>query len=155
MAKSTPDTIVLVGDPIYWEGLANGTPTPGHLAEFGTTADDFEVHGTAGGNAAPMFFVEDDIKGSEITTNYVDNNQCKVAFMPPGGCVYAILADGENAAIGDYLMSNGNGELKEFTADDATSPGENTVIAVATEAVDASDSAATAVASRRIKVAIL
>lgn len=155
MAKSKPETIFLKGDPVYDEREAGGAITPGHLVSV-NGSNQVVVHASAGGRAAALFAKENDIGGDDITHAYASGE--KVLFMAcrPGDEVYAIIADGENIDEGDFLESNGNGELREVDADaSADDIVTHSVIAVALEAINASDSATTALADRRCKVRIV
>lgn len=156
MVASTPSTIILKGDPIYKEKDAGGAITPGDLIQRSSDGD-VDVHGTAGGNAAKLFAVENDIAGDGINDAYAAGEVCKFAAVYPGCEVYAWLADGENAAIGSYLESNGDGTLKvvDFVSDSAGNETDRTasIVAVALEAVDLSASSNTA--DGRIKVEIV
>lgn len=147
-------TIVLLGDGTAKEAVANAAITPGHLVELMTTGK-LRVHANAGQNAAKAFAVEDDLQGKSITDDYAASSQALYRVFKSGDEVFAILADGQSATIGSFLDSNGNGELKVHSADSAgIVEYPLAIVAVAMEAVDASDSAATAVASRRIRVEI-
>lgn len=144
MAKTVPDTIVLRGSGIYVEADAAATITPGHLVEYDTSGD-FALGATT--TVLPIFARENDIVGGEITDNYSSGGKVLGIIPQRGAMVYAILADGENVAIGADLEPAASGELQAVTS--------GAVVAVAAEAVDASDSAATPVASRRIKAIIV
>jgi len=152
------NTITIKGDGIRKEALASGTPYPGHLLER-ASATEFKVHATSGGNCYPFFAVEDDLQGNGIADAYVAARQIVACIFRPGDEVLAVLAEDENVAVGDYLMSNGNGELKKLTAQDlAASAGSvypRRAVAVALEAMDLSASAAVALASRRLHVEII
>lgn len=152
MAKSRPETIVLRGDYDIKEAQAGGAITPGHLIKR-SSATAVVVHAAAAGAAQKLFAIENDIAGDDITVNYASGSVVRFVNAKPGDEIYAILADGQNVAAGDFLVSNGNGELQKVTV--AATTLDTAVIAVALEAIDASDSATTAVASRRIKVEIL
>ena len=87
------------------EAIAGGTITPGMLCER-NSVDKFIVHATAGGPAQTLFAVEDDLQGDTIDTNYAttgDNTRVQANIFRAGDLVNALLANGENAAIGDFL----------------------------------------------------
>ena len=92
---------------------------PGELIELNSSGT-VQVHSTAGGNMLQMFAVEDELQGNGIDDAYAaaDKVQCWVASR--GDEVYAILADGQDIAIGDFLESNGAGELTKHTPDSFT-----------------------------------
>ena len=148
-------TIRLKTDGYQKDAAAGGTITPGHLIML-NSAGAAVVHNDAGGAAAKRFAIEDDLQGNAITDNYTSGNEVQYVVPRQGDEVLAILADGENATIDSFLESNGNGELRVYSAD-SSGEGEypNSLIGVPLEAVNASDSAATAVADRRIKIEIL
>lgn len=138
------------------EAVAAGTVTPGMLVER-TSADKFQAHSSAGGMHNATFAVEDDIQGDGIDTNYAtsgDNTRVQANIFRRGDLVYALLADGENAAIGDKLVSNGNGYLKEATPDSSGVAVEEHLVAFAREALDMSGSSAVDPSSQRILVEI-
>ena len=141
MAKSAPETILLIGDPNRIEREAGGAITPGHLLEI-TTSDTFVVHNSAGAVAYPLFAVENDIAGDDLEHAYVSGEKVQANWFRPGDEVFARVADGEAIVIGDLLESNGNGELREFAADSAGGVQEpHVLIGVAMEIIDTSDSA--------------
>lgn len=104
---------------------------PGHLLEV-TSAGKFQKHsGDAGVVAPKIFAIEDENQGKTIDDVYATTGRA-VGWIPqPGDEVYAIVADGENIAIGDKLVSNADGTLKEGTAN---------VVGMALEAYDLSGS---------------
>jgi len=122
------------------EKIANGAITPGHLVELDSNGK-VKVHATAGGNALPMFALEDELQGNGIDVAYATANQVKVWIPGRGDLVYALLANGENVAIADFLESAGDGTLQKHVTDSA---GVGTlglqIVAQATEAVDMSGS---------------
>ena len=145
MAKATPDTILIKGDAwVTHEEVASVALTPGEFVTFNSTRQ-FAL--PAAGDTLKMIAIEDDIQGNEISDDYAVNNIARAAVPQPGSIVRAILTDGQNVPIGRELELDGNGTLITI--------GSNDAIAIALEAVDASDSAATPVASRRINVIIL
>ena len=118
--------------------------TPGHLVEF-TSAGKVQKHSTANGDALPMFALEDEMQGNSISDDYSSGDQVQVWIPQRGAQVYAILANGENASVGSWLSSNGDGTLKVHTAtsvdsDDAYTAYTNQIVAQALEAVDMSGS---------------
>lgn len=132
-------TISVVGEPVQQELLCDAAITPGHLCE--RTATGAKVHATAGGRCAPLFALEDDLQGSEITDAYTAANQGQFGHFRPGDRVYALIANGENIAIGEFLESAGDGTLREVDAD--ASIGlvvTGSVVAYAEEACDMSGS---------------
>ena len=147
-------SIIVKGDGMQDEAVANAAITPGQLVEELSTAK-VQKQATAAAVVAKAFAIEDYLQGNDIDDNYASAARVLYRVFKSGDEVYAILADGENAAIGSRLESNGSGELR---VQDLTSAGAianpEALIGFAREAVDASDSATTAVTDRRIIVRI-
>ena len=139
------------------EYVAGEAITPGMLITLAADGD-VDKNAVAGGICEKMFAVEDELQGRTIDTDYdaADPVQCWLAT--PGEEVLAWLANGEDVAIGDKLVSNGDGQLKEYTADVYVSSDVDTVeypIAVVIKAaVDMSGSSGVD-PTGRIKVRIL
>ncbi len=118
---------------------------PGHLVER-TSADGVQKHSTSGGTCSlPMFAIEDENQGNGIDDAYAATKRVVCWIPQRGDQVQAVLADGQNIAIGDYLESNGDGTLKKFAADvadsdDAFTGYDRQVVAQADEALNLSDS---------------
>jgi len=108
--------ILLLGEYIGKEGIANATITPGMLIERMSTGK-LRAHATAGANAQKLFARENDLSGGTINTNYAADSRVLAMIPERGAEVYAILHDGENVAIGDALVSAGNGKLKKYVAE--------------------------------------
>ncbi len=128
--------------------------TPGMLLALAADGD-VDKNASAGLACEKMFALEDELQGRTIDTDYdaADPVQCWNATS--GEEVLAWLANGEDVAIGVFLVSNGDGQLKEMTADDPSDYViEETPIAMALEAVDMSGSSGVD-PTGRIKVRIL
>ena len=156
-----PNTIKLKNfSDVNEEIVAAGTIYPGMLVER-TSANKVQAHSTAGGNALQMFACEDALQGKTIDQTYVSTDPVQVWFPGRGDHVYAILADDNDVAIGDFLESDGNGYLQKHAADVSDAPNvTNQIVAKALEAVDTLNSSAQSSASplgleRRIKVQIV
>ena len=120
---------------IFEEYEADAAIIPGELIELATTGN-VQPHSTEGGNAERMFAIDD---------AYAIGDQVQCWFPNAGDQVYAILEDGNSVAIGNFLESNGGGELQLHESDTADSDDSITVypeqiVAVALEAVDLSGS---------------
>jgi hypothetical protein len=145
--------IKILGNPILKEYKADAAITPGHLCEI--TSTGCKVHATAGGTAAPIFALEDSLKGGEIGTAYTTANRCQIGIFPPGSEVNAILYDGETAVVGSELESQGDGTLRVVDADASVGDiGIQSVVGIALEAVDMSGSSGED-PSARIRIEIL
>lgn len=149
-------TIILKGDPIRKEAIANEAITPGELIAFDA---DMELipHGTAGGNAQKMFAIEEDFVGDGIDTDYSTGDQVQYVVGRPGDEIYAFLEAGANVSKGDALESNGAGALQAHTAVSINEAGAatKTVYTQAIVAYAAEDKNNSAGADRvRIKVEV-
>jgi hypothetical protein len=114
--------------------------TPGMLLEL-TSAGKVQAHSGAGQNALPMFALENELEGEGIGDAYAADDKVQTWIPVRGEMVYAILADGNNVSIGDYLESNGAGYLQKHETDSAdVVEYPNAIVAQALEAVDTSGS---------------
>ena len=144
MAKRT--IIVQEKSAVEFEALANAAITPGQLVELISTGKVQKV-ASASADSETAIAIEDSLQGNDIADDYVAGGTVRYRIPGRGDVVNAILADGEVAVIGTFLECATGGELQ------AHSTGVRKFVAL--EAIDASDSTATAVASRRIKVRVL
>lgn len=135
------------------ELIAAAAITPGMLLEFPSTGK-VAKHSSAGQNALVAFALEDELQGKSIADDYAGDDPVQVWIPGRGDVVYALLADGENVAIGDFLESAGTGYLRKHVADSAGTIYPNNIVGQAMEAVDMSDSSG-ADPSGRIKVRII
>jgi hypothetical protein len=91
-----------------------------------------------------MFAIEDENQGNDIDDAYAADDRVVCWIPQRGDQVQAVLSDGENVAIGDYLESNGDGTLKKYVASgqdsDADPITQNRIVGQADEAVNLSDS---------------
>jgi hypothetical protein len=152
---------------IIVEKVAEAAITPGMLIQEGP--DGVSPHATAEGNALPMFALEDELQGNGIDDAYAADDQVQCWIPQRGEEVYAILADGYDVAIGDWLASNGDGYLRlhvtEVESWEVSEAGKVTVyplqiVAQALEAVDTSgssgeESSGTLGYAKRIRVRIV
>ena len=120
-----PKTISLRGDFLRKEAIAAGVITPGHLLEYGGSDDlGVDVHGVPAGMARKAFALEDDHIGNGIDDAYAADDNVQYGVFYPGAEVYAWLAYGETAVIGNFLVSAGDGTLAvEATAEEAYAVG--------------------------------
>ncbi len=114
---------------------------PGMLIEMDSNGRA-QAHSTAAGNVLPMFAKEDELQGGAIGTAYSATLDTKIqAWIPQrGDIVLAILADGENASIGDWVESNGAGFLQVHDADSEGIYYPNQIVGVALDDLDLSGS---------------
>lgn len=108
---------------------------PGYLVALNSSGNVI-VHATEGGRAERLFATEDPLQGRTISDLYaVADEPCTCILPELGSEVYAMIEDGQDIAIGDLLISSGNGKLKELS--DADSP--STVVEVLAIALEAQD----------------
>jgi len=136
-------TIKVKSNQLEMEGIGSGVIKPGHLLErTSAAAATVKVHATAGGVAQRLFAVENDLYGKEIGDSYSAADKVFFINALPGDQINALIANGESIAIGDKLISAGDGTLKEHTTDSSGVAVEEDVVAYALEACDMSDSSA-------------
>ena len=147
--------VTLLGTPHVKEYTCNGAITPGHLCELNSSGQAI-VHNSADAPAAKMFALEDDLQGAEIGTAYTTLNKGQFGLFRSGDEVAVLNANGENIAIGDLLVSNGDGTLKEYVLGAAPSAVEqpSSIVAVALEAIDLSGSSSDPAAPWRIRAEV-
>jgi hypothetical protein len=101
---------------IFEEFEANAAITPGMLVEVLSTGK-LRKHATAGGNALPMFAMEDSLQGKGIDDD-IDSGDKVTAWVPQrGDHVNALLRDEQTIVIGDFLESDGEGRLQKHVVD--------------------------------------
>ena len=108
--------------------------TPGMLLER-TSAGLVQACTATTGAVFPMFALENELQGKGIDDNYAVSAQIQCWIPGRGDMVYALLEDGEDVEIGEFMESAGNGKLQVLTTGQP--------IAVAVEAVDDSGSSGT------------
>lgn len=135
------------GEPLPKEGKAAAAITPGQLIKYDSTAGQVIRHATAGGSAAKMFAIEDSLQGKQISDDYAQNSRVQFVHAGPGDEINAILATSQTIAVGDYLESAGNGNLRKASGEESELP--SSMIGIALEAVTTTSSVA------RIKIAIM
>lgn len=127
-------------EPKLKEYTAEAAITPGHLVEL-MSSGNVRVHATAGGTAATRFAMADMNQGKEIDDAYAADTVCLCGSFSPGDEVNAILANGESAAINDFLESEGDGTLRVVDIDpSAGAISVQSIVGVALEAIDMSRS---------------
>ena len=129
--------------------------TPGFLVER-TSGGTVQAHSNAGQNAQRMFALEDELQGKEIGDNYAVSALIQFGIFRAGDQVYALLADGENASIGSFLESNGDGYLKVHAASSAGAVEyPEAIVGQALAALDMSGSSGADPASQRLLIEIM
>jgi len=132
----------LIGEGRHEEGRCGSTPiTPGMLIKL--DSDGRYIPNDGSDPSEKLFALEDALQGRTINDAYAEDELVAIGVQHAGDVVYAMLDEGENASIGSFLQSAGNGSLAVST----TNP-----VAVALEALDLSASDSEGV---RIRVRIL
>lgn len=93
---------------------AASTLYPGNLLEI-TSAGKVQKHSGAGKTAPALFALEDELQGKGIADYYSAADKVQVWVATPGEVVYARLADEETVVIGDFVESNGAGQLRKVS----------------------------------------
>jgi hypothetical protein len=122
MTTALARTIHLQGDLCRKAELvvaASQTIKPGYLIQL-TSAGEATVHATAGGFGLPLLVHEDEYQGDATTTGgvavaYTAGTPCFAYYCEPGDLKYVALKASENVAIGDALISAGDGTFKKTT----------------------------------------
>ena len=127
---------------IVEQAVAAGAITPGMLVER-TSANLVQAHSTPSGAAQKMFAVEDSMQGRGLTDDYAATEPVQL-WLPQAGEVVQGIADpttGTVIAIGDKLVSAGDGTLKVYVAPASSSDvlAADCIIGVALEAADAGE----------------
>jgi hypothetical protein len=146
------------------EHVAGAAIIPGMLLAIAST-DKVVKHATMYGNVMPMFALEDELQGREIGDAFAALEPVQCWIPNRGDVVLAILADGQNVAIGDLLISHGDGYLMKYTSskDSDYTQHPNQIVGMAMEAknISTADSSGGALDdptigfNARIKVRIL
>jgi len=129
------------GDYIQEEAVAGAAGIkPGMLVMLNSD-DEIVVHSVEGGYAEAAITVEDALQGGISTDAYTADEIASYILPVKGAVVNMIIEAGQNIAIGEKLVSAGNGKLISY--DDSTSGTTvQQVIAVAVEENDLSASGA-------------
>lgn len=136
---STANTIILKQGCQNGEGKAGGAITPGHLLKRHTDGT-LLVHATAGGCAQRIFAIEDELQGKGVTDAYSSGDRVQYFIARSGDMIQARIKASENIAIGDPLVSAGDGTLMKATTVAAPSTIEypESIIGFALEATNTS-----------------
>lgn len=118
--KNTYSTVKLKGklDRTFDTAYAGGVLKPGYVCKLHTD-NTIIVHATASGPAADMVIAtEDDLQGKTVDQAYAALDEVPYQ-IPIAGDEYAMwLTTSQTVAIGDNLVSNGDGLLKEADGTD-------------------------------------
>ena len=95
---------------------------PGMLVELNSDGK-VEPHDDEDENVLPMFALEDELQGGTIDDDYDTEDEPVQVWVPQRGeIVWALIDEGADPNVGDFVSSNGAGRVKIFTnfADDTT-----------------------------------
>lgn len=149
---ATPKTILLKGDGLFKEALAGGAITPGHLI-VRNSSDVFVVGPAAAKNAYPMFALEDEAQGKDITDAYAPGEIVNAVIPQTGSEIYALVAASAAAiVIGDELESAGDGTVRKAAT---TAVAQDNIRRIVARAIEAVNNSANAVSAVRIKIEIV
>ena len=112
--------VLIKGNPIAKEAVGSEAITPGHLLEFlggsAATASQLKKHATARGNCQPAMFANiQDYIGGGLSKAYASGDQVMYFVPRKGDEINALLKASENAGVGSYLESAGDGTLQVHT----------------------------------------
>ena len=92
------------------------TIKPGYLVEFWSDGGVKALcaHRIAGGNASPIFAIEDELQGKDTADSYTAGKNVPVRTFRSGDLVAALVPTGQTITIGMKLESVGDGTLTEY-----------------------------------------
>jgi hypothetical protein len=103
------------GDWRHDEALAGEAGIyPGMLVELNSDGEVI-AHATEGGNGEFAIAMEDALQGATIADVYTNAEIVSYGLPVKGAVFNVLLAAGENAAIGNWLISGGDGTFKVNT----------------------------------------
>jgi len=117
MTIAAANTIRLAGpDGVQEEFLvaSGATLRPGMLVRR-TSATECNVHATSGGDGATLILHEDALQGLGSDDAAAAGTRVYAEYVIPGAKRYARLKANENVAVGDLLISGGDGTLIKTT----------------------------------------
>jgi hypothetical protein len=117
MTIAAAQTIRLAGpDGVQEEFLvaSGATLKPGMLVRR-TSATECNVHATSGGDGATLILHEDALQGLGVDDSAAAATRVYAEYVIPGAKRYARLKANENVAVGDSLISGGDGTLIKTT----------------------------------------
>lgn len=143
------------GEYARGEALAVAICNPGHVLLFDSDGK-VKPHDVAGGTCPTVICLEDDLQGKDLADNYPIGEIVQYGILRSGDEFIATLADGQNAAIGNFLESAGDGTLNVHAAQSAgVVEAPMSVRFMALEAKDMSDSSGADPASARFRCLVL
>lgn len=143
---ATRNQVHLKGMFEHEEARAADTITPGMLIELDANGE-VVPHSTEGGFAERTLAEIDSLQGNILTTDYTDDDLVMINVELPGNDTQAFLKVGEDAAIGDELISAGDGTLIVNGSEESTTTVKQ-VIAIARETLDLTVSGAVTILTK-------
>lgn len=119
MSATRRETITLSTGTYDWKYLernaaAATTMKPGTVMER-TSGDTFQPHSTSGGTGVTYIAREDALQGKTLDDAYAAGNPVFAAIPVQGAVAQVLLTHSVSYAIGDLLISAGDGTLKKTT----------------------------------------
>jgi hypothetical protein len=117
MTIAAANTIRLAGpDGVQEEFLvaSGATLKPGMIVRR-TSATECNVHNVSGGDGATLILHEDALQGLGSDDSAAAGTRVYAEYVIPGAKRYARLKANENVAVGDSLISGGDGTLIKTT----------------------------------------
>lgn len=145
MASTSYHSVKLTAGGVQNEAKVASAITPGMLGELDSSLN-LQPHSTSGGNVAPIIIcLMSELEGEDIDDAYAANDRAQYLIPYPGQQVVLRIADGQNVAANDLLMSNGDGYMRVATdqvdsSADVTTIYPRRLVARALEAMDMSSS---------------
>src|SRR5262245_21743192 len=103
---------------------------PGHMLDVNATGDLIK-HATAGGKRVGKYALEREEAGDDLDVAYALGDAVKYIDHISGVTLNLILATGQTVAANKPIVSNGNGQVKLWTAETA----DESIIGYSDEAV--------------------
>lgn len=111
MAARVNTVIVWSNMPTRKTVIGSGTIKPGMILD--RSAALVLAHASAGvRQRIRLVAEEDELQGNDIDSNYASGAQVICRVLLPGDEANILLRDGQDIAIGDGLISNGDGTLR-------------------------------------------
>jgi hypothetical protein len=130
--------IQLTGGFLHKEMVANAAISPGMLVEEMSTGK-LRAHAAEGGYAERAVAIEDAYQGKTVDDAYAADDQVFFHLVEPGAEVQMLIQAGQDIAVGDKLISAGDGTLIE-NGQESSGVTVRQIIAVAIEDCDLTDS---------------
>ena len=149
--------VVRGGDNAVREEIkAGGIITPGQLLEINSAGAAIR-HNSAGASQYGLFADIDRSLGSrDIDVNYASGEQVQCIWARRGMEINTLLKEGETITIGEFVESDGAGDVQAHLPDASNVPVfTSNIVGIGREALDLSDSSGADPSSRRLLVSIV